>query len=47
VLAADCAEANLVKLDVKGPPYRQLPGSAMLDEKGWFLIKRKKARSVP
>ena len=47
VLAADCAEANLVKLDVKGPPYRQLPGSAMLDEKGWLLIKRKKVRVVP
>jgi hypothetical protein len=42
VLAADCAEADLVRLDVKGPPYRQLPGSAMLDEKGWLLLKRKK-----
>jgi hypothetical protein len=42
VLAADCAEADLVRLDVKGPPYRQLPSSAMLDEKGWLLLKRKK-----
>ncbi len=44
VLAADCAEADLVRLDVKGPPYRQLPGAAMLDEKGWLLLTRRKAR---
>jgi hypothetical protein len=43
VLAADCAEANLVRLDVKGPPYRQLPGMAMLVDKGWLLLKRKKS----
>ena len=34
VLAANCAEAELVRLDIKGPPYRQLPGTAMLSEKG-------------
>jgi len=44
VLAADCAEADLVKLDVKGPPYRHLPNSAMLDEKGWLLIKKSARR---
>jgi hypothetical protein len=43
VLAADCAESDLVRLDVKGPPYRQLPGSVMLNEKGWLLLKRKKS----
>lgn len=41
VLAADCAAAGLVQLDVKGPPYRQLPGSAMLLEAGRRLVKRR------
>ena len=34
VLAGDCAAAGLVRLDVKGPPYRQLPGHASLSEAG-------------
>jgi len=34
VLAADCAAGGLVQLDVKGPPYRSPPASAMLREEG-------------
>ena len=34
-LAADCAAAGYVQLDVKGPPCTQLPGSAKLTDKGW------------
>ena len=37
LLAADCAAANLVRLDIKGPPYRLLPSSAILTEEGWVL----------
>jgi hypothetical protein len=32
VLAGECAEADYVRLDVKGPPYRLLPSSAILTE---------------
>ena len=38
LLAADCAAAGLVRLDIKGPPYRLLPSSAILTEVGWALI---------
>jgi hypothetical protein len=38
--AADCAAANQVRLDIKGPPYRLLPSSAILTEDGWALITR-------
>jgi hypothetical protein len=34
LLADECAEADYVRLDVKGPPYRILPGSAILTEAG-------------
>jgi len=40
LLAAECAAANLVRLDIKGPPYRLLPSSAILTEEGWALITR-------
>jgi hypothetical protein len=39
VLAAECAEAGYVRLDVKGPPYRQLPGWAILTEAGRQMLK--------
>ena len=39
LLAVECAEADYVKLDVKGPPYRVLPGSAILTEAGRQLLK--------
>lgn len=38
LLAADCAAAGLVWLDVRGPPYAQLPSSARLTEKGWKSV---------
>jgi hypothetical protein len=38
LLAADCAAAGLVRLDIKGPPYRLLPSSAILTDEGWALI---------
>ena len=34
LLAGECAEADYVRLDVKGPPYRILPGSTILTEAG-------------
>ena len=40
-LAGDCAAAGYVKLDVKGPPYAQLPGSAMLTEKGRRAVSKR------
>ena len=39
LLAGECAEADYVQLDVKGPPYRLLPGSAILTEAGRQLLK--------
>ena len=39
LLAGECAEADCVRLDVKGPPYRLLPGSAILTEAGRQLLK--------
>ena len=39
LLAGECAEADYVRLDVKGPPYRLLPGSALLTEAGRQLLK--------
>ena len=39
VLAGECAEAGLVRLTVKGPPYAVLPGSAILTEAGRQLLK--------
>jgi hypothetical protein len=39
VLAGECAAADFVRLDVKGPPYRRLPGSAILSEAGRQLLK--------
>jgi hypothetical protein len=39
LLAADCAASGLVRLDIKGPPYRLLPSSAILTEEGWALIR--------
>jgi len=38
-----CAEADYVQLDVKGPPYRQLPGSAILTEAGRQLLKQRQS----
>ena len=46
LLAADCAAAGLVRLDIKGPPYRLLPSSAILTEEGWALITRTTRRRV-
>jgi hypothetical protein len=40
LLAGECAEADYVRLDVKGPPYRLLPGSAILTEAGRQLLKK-------
>ena len=40
LLAAECAAADLVRLDIKGPPYRLLPSSAILSEGGWALVTR-------
>ena len=39
LLAGACAEADHVRLNVKGPPYRLLPGSAILTEAGRQLLK--------
>ena len=39
VAAGECAEAGLVRLDVKGPPYAVLPGAAILTEAGRQLLK--------
>ena len=47
VLAADCVAAGYVKLDVKGPPYVQLPGSAMLTDKGWRAVATRSPRRPP
>ena len=44
LLAGECAEADYVRLDVKGPPYRLLPGSAILTEAGRQLLKKPVAR---
>ena len=44
LLAGECAEADYVRLDVKGPPYRQLPGSAILTEAGRQLLKKSDVR---
>jgi hypothetical protein len=44
LLAAECAEAGLVRLDVKGPPYLQLPSSARLTEEGWKSLAKRKRR---
>ena len=44
LLAGECAEADYVRLDVKGPPYRQLPGSAILTEAGRQLLKKPDGR---
>src|SRR5512137_795699 len=38
LLAAECAAADLVRLDVQGPPYRRLPASAILAWEGWMLL---------
>ena len=38
LLAAECAAAGLVRLDIKGPPYRLLPASVILSEEGWALF---------
>jgi hypothetical protein len=38
LLAAECAAADLVRLDIKGPPYRLLPTFAILSGEGWKLI---------
>lgn len=47
-LAADCAAAGYVQLDVKGPPYAQSPGSATLTDKGWRAVaKRSPLRRRP
>ena len=40
LLAGECAEAGYVRLDVKGPPYRLLPGSVILAEAGRQLLKK-------
>ena len=40
VLAGECAEADYVRLDSKGPPSRILPGSAILTEAGRQLLKK-------
>jgi hypothetical protein len=48
LLAGDCAAAGLVWLDVRGPPYAQLPSSARLTEKGWkSVIASKRPTSAP
>ena len=47
VLAADCAAAGYVKLDVKGPPYARSPGSAMLTDKGWRAMATRSPRRPP
>ena len=41
--AADCAAADLVWLDVKGPPYALLPSSARLTEEGWKSVLKRAA----
>jgi hypothetical protein len=46
LLAADCAAAGLVRLDIKGPPYRLLPASAILSEEGCALITNTTRRRV-
>ena len=38
LFTADCAEVGLVRLDIKGPPYRLLPTFAILSGEGWQLI---------
>ena len=38
LLAAECADADLVRLDVKGPPYQRLPTFAILSGEGWKLL---------
>ena len=38
VLAGECSAAGYVRLDVKGPPYRVLPGSAILTEAGRQML---------
>ena len=38
LLAAECAEADLVRLDIQGPPYHRLPASAILSGEGWKLL---------
>ena len=38
LLAAECAEADLVRLDIKGPPYRLLPTFAILSGESWKLV---------
>jgi hypothetical protein len=38
LLSAECAAADLVWLDVKGPPYALLPSSARLSEEGWKTV---------
>ena len=45
LLAAECAAAELVRLDVKGPPYRLLPTFAILSGEGWKLITTPKAKT--
>jgi len=44
VLAIDCVAAGYVKLDVKGT---QLPGSAMLTDKGWRAMAKRSPRRPP
>jgi len=46
LLAAECSDANYVWLDVKGPPYRQLPGSAILTEAGRQLLKSRTSTAL-
>jgi hypothetical protein len=41
LLAAECAAAGYVRLDVKGPPYALLPSSARLTEEGWKNVAAK------
>ena len=43
LLAGECAAAGHVRLDIKGPPYRRLPGAALLTEEGRQLIRSKGA----
>jgi len=43
-VAGECAKADYVRLDVKGPPYRLLPGSAILTEAGRQLLKKSVSR---
>lgn len=44
VLATDLAAAGYLRLDIKGPPYQELPGSATLTDKGWRALSMRVAR---